>query len=432
MTAKRERVFLLSGKIEIIGGIPLRGSVQIRGAKNSALPILAATVLTGGVSRIGSCPELSDVRASMEILKYLGARVRFRNGVISADTTELNGLPIPESLMREMRSSIVFLGAILARFGKARLCAPGGCDIGVRPIDLHLDALREMGARIEERGGTIFCSCPAGLRGADISLSFPSVGATENVMLAACAARGRTRIFNAAKEPEIADLAAFLNRAGARVRGAGCAEIVIDGGRELSGCEHTVIPDRIAAGSYLAAAAITGGSVTAVGARADHLRTVLPVFRSAGCEVTESEAGIRLDAPDRLDSVRYLRTMPYPGFPTDLQAPLTACLSVARGTAIVRETIFEDRYKHVPALLRLGADIRIEGGCAVIRGVEKLIGAHVAATDLRGGFALILAGLAAEGKTTVSGTAHIDRGYENVCAALRSLGARVRACGTDE
>ncbi|MBQ6164288.1 MAG: UDP-N-acetylglucosamine 1-carboxyvinyltransferase [Clostridia bacterium] len=418
----------MSGKIEIEGGIPLRGQVRIRGAKNSALPILAATVMTEGASRIGSCPALSDVRASMEILKYLGCVVSFRDGVVYADSTELYGAPIPETLMREMRSSIIFLGAILARFGEARLSLPGGCDIGLRPIDLHLAALREMGARIEERGGIIRCYCPQGLRGADISLAFPSVGATENIMLAACAARGTTRIFNAAREPEIEDLAAFLNHAGARIGGAGSAEIVIAGGAELHGCEHTVIPDRIAAGSYLAAAAITGGSVSVVGARAEHLRTVLPVFRSAGCEVTETPEGIRLDAPPRLDAVNYIRTMPYPGFPTDLQAPLSACMCVARGTGIVRETIFENRYKHVPGLLRLGADIRLEGGCAVIRGVRKLTGADVEAADLRGGFALILAGLAAEGKTTVSGAEHIDRGYENVCGTLCSLGARVRAC----
>ncbi|MBQ6020552.1 MAG: UDP-N-acetylglucosamine 1-carboxyvinyltransferase [Clostridia bacterium] len=417
----------MSGKIEIIGGLPLRGRVEIRGAKNSALPILAATVLTRGESKIRNCPALSDVRASLEILKYLGCCVRFRDGEATVDSTELNGAPIPETLMREMRSSIIFLGAVLARFGEARLCAPGGCDIGLRPIDLHLGALGEMGARVREGGGMIVCTCPDGLRGADISLSFPSVGATENVMLAACAAKGTTRIFNAAREPEIEDLAAFLNCAGARIRGAGSAEIVIEGGKRLSGCEHTVIADRIAAGSYLAAAAITAGSVTAVGARAEHLRTVLPVFRAMGCEVTEVCDGLRLDAPQRLDAVRYIRTMPYPGFPTDLQAPLTACMCVARGTGIVRETIFENRYKHVPGLIRLGADIRLEGGCAVIRGVDRLTGAHVEATDLRGGFALVLAGLAAEGKTTVSGTAHIDRGYENVCGTLRSLGARVCA-----
>ena len=416
----------MSEKIEILGGVPLRGRAPISGAKNSVLPILAATVMTGGRSEILNCPELSDVRASMRILRCLGCEAEYRDSAVTVRSDGLCGAQIPAELMREMRSSIIFLGAILARFGEARLCAPGGCDIGLRPIDLHLAAFREMGVHIDECGGVIRCKCPNGIRGADISLSFPSVGATENVMLAACAAKGRTRIFNAAREPEIVDLAAFLNRAGARVRGAGSAEIVIDGGARLSGCRHRVIPDRIAAGSFLAAGAITGGSVTAVGARAEHLRTVLPVFRAAGCEVSETSDGLRLDAPERLKAVNYIRTMPYPGFPTDLQAVVTACMCVADGVSIVRETIFENRYKHVPDLVRLGADIRLEDGVAVIRGARRLTGAQVTAADLRGGFALLLAGLAAEGKTTVFGVEHIDRGYENVCENLRRLGARIR------
>ena len=391
----------MSEKIEILGGVPLRGRAPISGAKNSVLPILAATVMTGGRSEILNCPELSDVRASMRILRCLGCEAEYRDCAVTVRSDGLCGAQIPAELMREMRSSIIFLGAILARFGEARLCAPGGCDIGLRPIDLHLAAFREMGVHIDECGGVIRCKCPNGIRGADISLSFPSVGATENVMLAACAAKGRTR-------------------------GAGSAEIVIDGGARLSGCRHRVIPDRIAAGSFLAAGAITGGSVTAVGARAEHLRTVLPVFRAAGCEVSETSDGLRLDAPERLKAVNYIRTMPYPGFPTDLQAVVTACMCVADGVSIVRETIFENRYKHVPDLVRLGADIRLEDGVAVIRGARRLTGAQVTAADLRGGFALLLAGLAAEGKTTVFGVEHIDRGYENVCENLRRLGARIR------
>ena len=421
----RKGCFVLSGKIVIVGGRPLRGELPVYGAKNSVLPILAAAVLTSGASVIKNCPALSDVGASINILKYLGCGVTFADRTVTVNADAACGGPIPDGLMREMRSSIIFLGALLGRFGSAELSAPGGCEIGLRPIDLHLDALREMGARIEESHGRILCSCPRGLRGAELSLSFPSVGATENILLAACAAEGTTRIYNAAKEPEIEDLAAFLIKAGADITGAGSAEIVIRGGKPLTGCEHTVIPDRIAAGSYLAAGAITGGSVTVVGAEAKHLRTVLPIFRAAGCEVTELARGIRIEAPERLTAVKYIRTMPYPGFPTDLQAPLCACLCTAKGTSIIRETIFENRYKHIAALTRLGADISLESGCAVIRGVDSLTGADVEAEDLRGGFALLLAALAAEGRTTVRHTAHIERGYENVCAVLQAAGAQI-------
>ncbi|MBR1811496.1 MAG: UDP-N-acetylglucosamine 1-carboxyvinyltransferase [Clostridia bacterium] len=415
----------MSGFFEITGGRSLKGAIKIQGAKNSALPILAATVLVDGEAELRNCPRLSDVDATVNILKHFGCRVSRQGHTLRVDSRGINDTPIPDRLMHEMRSSIIFLGAVLGRFGQAVLSAPGGCDIGLRPIDLHLDAMRAFGAQITESHGRICCTCAQGLRGTDITLAFPSVGATENIMLAAVTAAGKTTVCNAAREPEITDLADFLNTCGARITGAGSGEMVIEGVPALHGGQHAVIPDRIVAGSYLAAAAATGGEITVQNVNPSHLSTVLPVFRDAGCKIDVQAADISLRAPMRPRAVKYIRTMPYPGFPTDLQAPVSAFLCVAEGTSVISETIFENRYKHAAGLNRLGADIRVDGRTAIIEGVPRLTGAAVESPDLRGGFALVLAGLAAEGVTRVGGIRHVERGYEDICGALTSLGAAI-------
>lgn len=416
----------MNASFEITGGKRLQGEISIQGAKNSALPILAATVLTDGVSEIRNCPALSDVQATLNILRHLGCEVSRKGNTVFVNSQGVQNKPIPEDLMHEMRSSIIFLGAVLGRFGRAEMSAPGGCEIGLRPIDLHLDALRKFGASISEEHGKIICECPSGLRAADITLSFPSVGATENIMLAACTAEGTTTLFNAAREPEISDLADFLNASGARIQGAGSGEMVIEGVRALSGCRHTVIPDRIVATSYLAAAAMTGGCVRLKDIIPAHIGPVLPIFRESGCDVQVKGRDVCCTAPPVLRAVKNIRTMPYPGFPTDMQAPIMAMMSVAEGTTVIVETIFESRYKHVSELNRLGAHIRVEGRAAVVEGVRQLTGASVVSPDLRGGFALVAAGLAAKGKTTVKEIRHIERGYEDICAALTSLGAEIK------
>lgn len=417
------------GRLEIIGGKRLSGAIEVQGAKNSALPILAATILTDGISEIRNCPMLSDVDATVNILKHLGCRVELTDHVCTVDSRSVTYSSIPEELMHEMRSSIIFLGALLGRFGRAEISAPGGCEIGLRPIDLHLDAMRCFGVDVKEEHGRIVCICPNGLKAADITLSFPSVGATENIMLAACLAEGVTTVFNAAREPEISDLADFLNAGGARIHGAGSGEMVIEGVKGLGGCRHTVIPDRIAAATYLAAAAMTGGSIRLVNIIPAHIGPVLPIFRESGCEVEVKGRDVLLKAPSRLRAVKNIRTMPYPGFPTDMQAPIMAMMCVAKGTSVIVETIFESRYKHVGQLNRLGANIRVEGRTAIVEGVDRLTGASVESPDLRGGGALVLAGLAAQGKTTVSQIRHIERGYEDICKTLTALGADIKKDG---
>lgn len=416
----------MSASFEINGGNRLQGEISIQGAKNSALPILAATVLTDGVSEIRNCPALSDVQATVNILRHLGCEVSRQGSTVFVNSREVQNRPIPEDLMHEMRSSIIFLGAVLGRFGRAEMSAPGGCEIGLRPIDLHLDALRKFGAVISEEHGKILCECPNGLRAAEITLSFPSVGATENIMLAACTAEGTTTLFNAAREPEISDLADFLNASGARIQGAGSGEMVIEGVRALSGCRHTVIPDRIVATSYLAAVAMSGGSVRLKNIIPAHIGPVLPIFRESGCDVQVKGRDVYCTAPPVLRAVKTIRTMPYPGFPTDMQAPIMAMMSVAEGTTVIVETIFESRYKHVSELNRLGAHIRVEGRAAVVEGVRQLTGASVVSPDLRGGFALVAAGLAAKGKTTIKKIRHIERGYEDICSTLTALGADMK------
>ncbi len=419
-------------KIIIHGQKRLCGEIEVHGSKNSALPILAAASLVDGVSEIHNCPQLSDVDAAIHILQHLGCKVARDGHTVTVDSTGMNGYEIPDRLMREMRSSVVFLGAILGRAKHARLCAPGGCEIGLRPIDLHISAMEQLGARLQEEGGRLEFTVPNELVGARITLSFPSVGATENILLAAATATGRTVLQNAAREPEISDLADFLNGCGAHIHGAGDSTIIIDGVKRLSGTGHTVIPDRIAASTYLLAGAVTQGRICVKDIIPAHLGALLPVMKEAGCDITASGRWICMSAPPRLHRVKMTRTMPYPGFPTDVQAPLSVMLTVADGTSVIIENIFESRYKHAAELLRFGAKISVEGRMEVIEGVPRLLGAQVVAPDLRGGFALILAGLAAHGETVVRGVEHIDRGYEKPEQILRSLGADIQRIQDDE
>ncbi len=414
-------------RLIIDGGIPLSGKINLQGSKNSALPVLAATAAIDGISVIHNCPDLSDVSAAVKILEHIGCKVKREGHTVTVDARCVTGCEIPEKQMREMRSSIVFLGALLARFGKATVTPPGGCEIGLRPIDLHLNAFRSMGVSVTGCGDNLVCEAKNKIRGRHINLAFPSVGATENIILTALSAEGETVIINAAREPEITDLADFLCSCGAKITGAGQSVIRIKGKEKLNGAEHKIIPDRIVASTYMAAAAITGGDITVIGAAREHLVPVIPVFEASGCKTTFVGKEMRIKAPKRLCRVRSLRTMPYPGFPTDSQAIVMAMLATANGTSVITEKIFENRFRHVPELIKMGADIRVEDGCvAVIDGVERLHGARVSATDLRGGCALVMAALGAEGITEIDKIYHIDRGCEAVENSLSRLGARIK------
>lgn len=413
-------------EIVINGAKRLNGEIHVHGSKNSVLPVLAATVLADGESVIHNCPMLSDVDAAINILRHLGCKVRRDGHTVIVDSSTVETSEIPDGLMREMRSSVIFLGAILGRTNKAVLSTPGGCEIGLRPIDMHISAINQLGAILTEEHGRLQFDAAEGLKGSKITLSFPSVGATENIMIAACVAKGTTVILNAAREPEISDLADFLNGCGARIQGAGDSTIVIEGVKKLHGTTHTVIPDRIAASTYLLAGAITSGKVCIKDIVPAHIGALVPVLRDAGCDITISGRWICVSAPPRLSRVKMIRTMPYPGFPTDVQAPLSAVLCVADGTSVIIENIFECRYKHVSELMRFGAKLSVEGRMAVIEGVPYLTGASVVAPDLRGGFALILAGLAARGQTVVTNIEHIDRGYEAPEYLLSQLGADIK------
>ena len=406
------------------GGRPLDGSVRIHGAKNSVLPILAACLLVPGECVVRNCPDLSDVTASLDILRHLGCAVRREGDAVIVDASAPTGWDVPDDLMREMRSSVIFLGAVLGRMGQADLCAPGGCELGPRPIDLHLAAMRCLGAVIAEAGGGLHCT--GGLRGADIVFSLPSVGATENAMLAAVAAEGDTTITNAAREPEIVDLQQFLCAMGADVHGAGSSVITIRGGKRLHGGAYAVMGDRIVAATYLAAAASAGGTVEVTGVDWRHLSTVTAVLAEAGCTLTSTPERILLRCQAPLRGVRPVRTAPYPGFPTDAQAPLMAALCKGTGCSVFVENIFESRYRHVDELCRMGAEIQVEGRVAVVYGVPRLHAAQVRSTDLRGGAALVVAALGAEGESIVTGIHHVERGYQDLPGDLRLLGASVR------
>ena len=411
-------------KYIVRGGNRLSGEVSIHGAKNAVLPILAATLLVPS-STILDCPNLSDVSTACAILAHLGCAVTRQDSTVSVSANELISCTIPEHLMGEMRSSVVFLGAIIARCGQARVSMPGGCELGPRPINLHLSALEKLGVRIVEDHGYLNCTAPTRLRGANIILDFPSVGATENIMLAAVTALGETVIHNPAREPEILDLAAFLQKAGAKIHFGENGTIYIQGVEALRSTEHTVIPDRIEAATYLCAGAITGGEILINKTDNRHMTALLPLLEESGCKLRMSERSIHLTAPSRIKALGPVRTMPYPGFPTDAGSPLMALCCLAQGSSVFVENIFENRYKHAAELARMGAKIRIEGRVAIVEGVRQLHGASLTCTDLRGGAALCLAALAAEGQSEIRDTYHIDRGYQDFDANLARLGARI-------
>lgn len=414
-------------KLIVNGGRKLEGELRVHGAKNSALPLLSAAVLAHGETVLHNCPELTDVDAACRILTHLGCRCKRSGDTVTVDATNVSGYEIPDALMREMRSSIVFLGAVLGRTGRCRLSFPGGCELGARPIDLHLAALRQMGAEIAEEHGYLDCTAAGGLHGAKITLSFPSVGATENILLAATSAKGFTEIHNAAREPEIVDLADCLGKFGAKIGGAGESVITVEGTPRAEPCEHSVIPDRIVAGTYLCAAAITRGELILTKCEPRHMNGFIPVLEAMGARIYTYGGGkMYLSCNKRLSAPPTVRTMPYPGFPTDIQAPFTALCATAEGTSVFVETIFENRFRHIPELVRLGASIKTEGRVCVVQGVKRLSGAKVCAAELRGGAALVTAALAAEGTSEITGLCYIDRGYESLEGALRSVGADIK------
>lgn len=412
-------------KFKINGGRRLSGKVKAQGAKNSILPILSACVLCRGEVVLKNCPELSDVNSALDILSHLGIKSERQEDNIIVHSQPLKTCRIPEKLMREMRSSVVFLGAILASSGCAEISMPGGCELGPRPIDIHISSLKRLGAEVIEEGGNLKCSAKNGLHGAQISLIFPSVGATENIILASALARGTTVISNAAREPEIVDLANFLNKCGARITGAGSDKIIIEGVTSLENCEHSIMPDRIVLTTYLTAAAVTGGNITVTDALKDDATAVLSLLKQSGCEIIEHGDEITLSAREMMDPLYIVKTMPYPGFPTDAQAPIMTLATLCNGTTMFVETIFENRYRHACELRRMGADIKIDGRVAVVNGVKRLHSACVSCTDLRGGAALLLACLSAEGESTLNKIEHIDRGYEKIEDTLSSLGAEI-------
>ena len=412
-------------KLVIDGGVPIRGEITIQGAKNAVLPILAASIMADGESVIHNCPRLRDVEKTCIILEDLGCDVRREQDTLYINPENINNCKIDERLMREMRSSIIFLGAILAVWNKAEVGMPGGCPIGLRPIDLHIKALRKMGIKITEEFGYLKCGCDK-ISGTQIHLDFPSVGATENIMLTAVKADGTTVITNAAREPEIIDLAKFLNLMGAKINGAGSSMIVIDGVKKLSPVEYTIMPDRIVAQTYLISALITGGEIVLKDAIASHIHSGLALLSEMGAKINTYDNTIHLKSTGKIKNVHIIKTMPYPGFATDIQSPFMALASVADGTSVFVENMFENRFRHVDELVRMGADIKVEGRSAVVRGVKRFSGANVEAYELRGGAALVLAALNAEGKTTVSGVDYIDRGYQCIEGNLSKCGAKIK------
>ncbi len=411
-------------KYLINGGNSLSGKVEISGAKNSVLPILAASVINNSENVILDYPDLRDVNTMIKILRSIGCKVEKTSESIIVNSEDINSFEVSENLVREMRSSIFLMGPMLARFGKIKISYPGGCEIGPRPIDLHLKGLREMGVKITESHGFLECEVEK-LKGTEIHLDYPSVGATENIMLAAVLAEGKTILRNAAKEPEIIDLQNFLNAMGAKVYGSGTSVIEIEGTKKLHRVEHRVMPDRIVAGTILVAGAITKSEIIIENVITDHIVSVIAKLKELGCSILESSNQLKLISPKVLNSVDILRTLPYPGFPTDMQAQFVSLLSIANGTSIVTETVFENRFKHTEELIRMGAKIKVDGRVAVIKGIQNLTGAKVTAKDLRGGAALVLAGLAAEGTTVVDDITHIERGYDRLDSMLQQLNASI-------
>lgn len=413
--------------LEICGDRRLFGSVEIQGAKNAVLPILAATVLCGEKFVIHNCPDLSDVETGLDILDGLNIKSCFDKAekTVYINSENASGCEICEKLMCEMRSSVMFLGAILSRMKKAKICYPGGCELGPRPIDIHIKAFRQLGVKIEEYSGFIYCELEK-YKPSVVNLPLPSVGATENIMIFCAGLKGETVIKNAACEPEIVDLQNFLRAMGADISGGGTSTIIIKGTKELFGCEHTVIPDRIVATTYLCAGAACGCDLVVKKVESTHLMPQLAFFKEMGCEIEMSKSEVRLKCESRPLSLRMIKTSPYPGFPTDAQAVFMSLMSVAEGTTVFVENIFESRYKHISELVKMGADITAEGKVAVVRGVDLLQGAKVRAMDLRGGAALVVAGLAAFGTTYIRGLGHIERGYEDIERDFCALGGNVK------
>ncbi len=412
-------------KLVIHGGNRLEGTVKISGAKNAVLPIIAASLLGQSPSLLEEVPDLEDVRTISKVLCQLGVNVVNKgNDVLYIDSSKITSCEAPYELVRKMRASFLIMGPLLARCGHAKISLPGGCAIGTRPIDLHLKGFEALGAEIEIGHGYIEAKAPNGLTGAKIYLDFPSVGATENIIMAASMAKGQTIIENPAHEPEIIDLANYLNMMGANIRGAGTNVIKIEGVERLEGKNYTIIPDRIEAGTYMVAAAMTKGDVYIENAISEHLKPVIAKLKEANVEIIEDVNGIRVRGNGQIKAVD-IKTLPYPGFPTDMQAQFMAMSTIAEGTSVVSETVFENRFMHVDELKRMGANIKIEGRSAVVEGVAKLTGCEVKATDLRAGAAMVLAGLVAEGETRVGCIHHIDRGYDGLVNKLCGLGADI-------
>lgn len=408
----------------IEGGRRLEGEINISGSKNASLPIIAASILNNNITKLYNVPNIHDTQITLEILKILGCKITKKSDKIVIDSRSMTKTEIPEELMRQMRSSVVLAGAIIGRFKNAKISYPGGCEIGARPIDLHLQGFRRLGIDVEEDGGIIKCKCEK-IVGNAIQLDFPSVGATENIMLASVLAEGETVITNAAMEPEIVDLENMLNKMGAKITGAGTNVIKIIGVKSLKEVSYTIMPDRIEAGTFLCAGAITGGKIKLNNVKVDHLTPIIHKLEECGCKIETYKNSIKLEAPKKLKAVD-IKTMPYPGFPTDMQSVFATVLVVSKGTSIVVENIFENRYKYTNELKRMGAKITVEGKTAVIKGIRKLSGAKVTSTDLRGGAALVIAGLVAKGKTTVNNIEYILRGYEQLDKKLSLLGANIK------
>ena len=410
-------------KLIIQGGKKLEGEVQISGSKNAALPIIAGTVLIKGKTTLYNVPNIQDVQTMFEIIKDIGGKFTKKNNKIIIDTSKIHTYEIPETLMRKMRSSVILAGAIIGKYKKAKFSYPGGCEIGSRPIDLHLKGFEKLGINIKEEYGEIICEADK-IIGTQIHLDFPSVGATENIILASCLADGVTVLTNAAKEPEIEDLVKFLNKAGAKIKGAGTDRIEIMGVKKLTEVSYNIMPDRIEAGTYLVAGAITGGNIKVTNLNSNHIEPILNKLDEAGCVLKIEKNAVEIKAPKRIKAVD-IKTMPYPGFPTDMQSIFGALLTTAKGTSIITENIFESRYKYVQELNRMGAKINVEGRTAIIKGTKRIQGASVVASDLRGGAALVLEALAAKGVTQVDNVHYILRGYENIVDKLKNLGAKI-------
>jgi UDP-N-acetylglucosamine 1-carboxyvinyltransferase len=412
-------------RILIRGGVPLSGTITIGGAKNAALPLMAASLLSADPLMLDNLPDLADVRTMTTLLAQHGVAIGRRDGAVELSAHEIASTIAPYDLVRKMRASVLVLGPLVARCGRSRVSLPGGCAIGTRPVDLHIRGLQLLGAEVELNGGYIEAQAPRGLTGAEIVFPSVSVGATENLLMAATLARGETRLINAAREPEIADLAHCLNAMGARIDGIGSDRLTIRGVGSLHGARHRVIPDRIETGTYMMAAAATGGEVRLAGARLDDVDAVRRILEAAGVCVTPTSDGIAIRRRNGRLVGTDAMTEPYPGFPTDLQAQIMALMAIAEGASLITETIFENRFMHVPELARMGANITVHGASALVRGVPRLMGAPVMATDLRASVSLVLAGLVASGETVVNRIYHLDRGYERIEEKLSACGARI-------